>query len=300
MWMRERSVRIGDVVICKIQSRRDFKDFVNELKLQEKGFVIKPNWSNANTYTSAKTLEFLFDSLDGAKTVIEGYTAWRNQLNTGPEPTDFITPKNAKQKWKWIKEQDAWFLEYSGVMEVLRKYGVEYVNVTEEVWSNRIANAEEIKSLVEERFGSVARQEMYGFVPQKIYNLRECTLISLNLTRRTRELLSLSTKNMFGLIPDPARYGKWHGENDTLLPQSIVDINKIYRTLFKTCFWINELKERNLIVGSKNSVQADAATSYIMGIDPFKIEYLKLAAKIFGGYNKSLLAKIPSHLIQPA
>jgi len=184
-------------------------------------------------------------------------------------------------------------------MKALRKYSVEYVNVTEEVWSNRIANAEEIKNLVEERFGPVTSQEMYAFVPQKIYRLKECTLISLNLARRTRELLSLSTKNMFGLIPDPARYGKWHGENDALLPQSVVNINKIYRSLFKTCFWINELKDRGLFVGSKNSVQADAATAYVMGVDPLKIEYWKLAAKIFGGYNRSLLAKIPLNLVQP-
>jgi len=269
------------------------------LQIQGKGFVIKPNWSNANTFTLARTLEFLFDSLDGKKVVVEGYTAWRNQLNTGTEPTDFITPKNAKRQWKWIKEQDAWFLEYSGIMEVLRKYDVEYVNVTEEVWSKRIANAEEIKELVEEKFGPVANPEMYSFVPQKIYHLKECTLISLNLSRRTREVLSLSTKNIFGLIPDPARYGKWHGENDTLLPQSIADINKIYRSLFKTCFWINELKDHNLFVGSKNSIQADTATAHIVGVDPMKIEYLKFAAKIFGGYSKSLLAKIPSNLIQP-
>ena len=269
------------------------------MQIQGKGFIIKPNWSNANTYTSARTLEFLFGSLDGKKTVIEGYTAWRNQLNTGPEPTDFITPKNARRRWKWIKEQDTWFLEYSGIMKVLRKYNVEYVNITEEVWSNRIVDVEEIRDLVEGKFGSVANQEMYAFVPQKICSLKEYTLISLNLSRETRELLSLSTKNIFGLIPDPARYGKWHGENDALLPQSIVDINKIYRSLFKTCFWINELKDRNLLVGSKSSVQADAATANIMGVDPSKIEYLKLAGKIFGEYDKSLLAKIPSNLIQP-
>jgi len=294
-----RSLKIGDVVISKFQSCREFKDFVNELQIRGKGFVIKPNWSNANTYTSARTLEFLFGSLDGKKTVIEGYTAWRNQLNTGPEPTDFITPENARRKWKWIKQQDAWFLEYSGIMKVLRKHSAEYVNVTEEVWSNRITNANEIKNLVEGKFGSVANQEMYAFVPQKIYSLKEWTLISLNLTRRTRELLSLSTKNVFGLIPDPARYGKWHGKNDALLPQSIVDINKVYQSLFKICFWMNELKDRSLLVGSKNSIQADAATAHIMGINPLKIEYLKLAAKIFGGYNKSLLADIPSTFIQP-
>jgi len=132
---------------------------------------------------------------------------------------------------------------------------------------------------------------MYGFVPEKIYSLRGRTLISVNFSRETREMMSLSTKNLFGLIPDPARYGRWHGENDALLPQSILDINKIYRSLFEPRFWINELKNRRLYVGSENSVQADAAAAKITGVNPEKIEYLQLASKVFGGYREASISK---------
>ena len=163
------------------------------------------------------------------------------------------------------------------------------MNITEEVWSGRVVTKEEIKRLVEADFGSLRNKEMYSFMPEKVYKLRGHALISLNLSRRTREMMSLSTKNLFGLIPDPARYGMWHGENDSLLPQSIVDINKIYRSLFKPCFWINETKERRLLVGSKNSVEADALSARISGVDPKKIEYLRLAAEVFVGYDEAVV-----------
>jgi len=279
------------LVIAKVANISDMQRFLKQLKIRGKGFLIKPNWSNANTFTSAETLDLLLGCLNGDKTVVEGYTAWRNKLNTGLEPRDFITPSNAKRKWKWIREQDKWFLNYSGIEAVLKKHGVEYVNVTEEVWSGRAVAIEKVKKIVERKFTPVRNEEMYGFVPEKIYSLRGRTLISVNFSRETREMMSLSTKNLFGLIPDPARYGRWHGENDALLPQSILDINKIYRSLFEPRFWINELKNRRLYVGSENSVQADAAAAKITGVNPEKIEYLQLASKVFGGYREASISK---------
>lgn len=76
--------------------------------------------------------------------------------------------------------------------------------------------------------------------------------------------MSLSTKNLFGLIPDPARCGKWYGEGDKFLPQSIIDINKKYRRLFKT-LWINEIKESSLLIDGRNSVEVDTITAHLMG-----------------------------------
>jgi len=273
---------VNGIVFVVAARLQDFKLFVEELDICGKGFLIKPNWSNANTYTSARTLDLLFTSLKGDKTLVEGYTAWRNQLNSGPEPREFITPRNARKKWKWIKEQDEWFLRHSGIGKVLEEHGVEYVNVTEEVWSGRAVAKEEIKKAVETNFGSVRNEEMYSFVPEKVYRLKGCALISLNLSRGTREMASLSTKNLFGLIPDPARYGKWHGPNDSLLPQSIVDIN--------------EIRQRKLLVGSRNSVEADALTAKILGVDPKKIGYLRLAAEEFGGYDEAVVDKALSRL----
>ncbi|MDH5448255.1 MAG: DUF362 domain-containing protein [Candidatus Bathyarchaeota archaeon] len=284
------------VVVGKVDSAKDFRHFLKELDVKGVVFVVKPNWSNANTFTSAETLDWLFSALKGRIKVIEGYTAWRNELNTGPEPQEVITPSNAKAKWQWIKEQDKWFLRFSGIDKILSKYDVEYINVTEEVWSNRTLNPDEVRDFVDNKYGILVRQEVYSFVPTKVYELRDSTFISLNNSRRIREHVSLSTKNLFGLIPDPARYGKWHGKNDSYLSRSIVDINKIYRSLFSPCYWINEMKELGVFVGSKNSVEADAVTAKLMGIDPGKIDYLRKVANIFGGYDEKVLTKIPKSL----
>ncbi len=107
--------------------------------------------------------------------------------------------------------------------------------------------------------------------------------------------MSLSTKNLFSLIPDPARCGKWHGEGDKFLPQSIIDINKIYRGLFKT-LWINKIKESSLLIDGRNSVEVDTITAHLMGVDPQKIPYLTLTATTFGGYDRTVLARAASLL----
>jgi len=289
-------LKIGDVVVSKVSDVKDLRHFAKELNIRGKGFVIKPNWSNAHNYTSARMLDFLFDCLEGEKTVVESYTAWRNELNTGTQPQDFITPENAKKMWKWVKEQDVWFLRYSGIEKVLKKHGVEYINITEEVWNRRTVANEKIQNIVEERFGPLKNEEMYGFVPRKVYDLRDHSLISFNLSRKTREMGSLSTKNLFGLIPDPARYGRWHGKNDSLLPQSIADINRLYRSLFDLCFWINEIVDTKFLVGSENSVQADAVAASIVGVDPRQIRYLQIASEVFGRYDETLLAKVKEKL----
>ena len=282
------------VVVSKVASADDMHRFLTELDVKGTIFVVKPNWSNAYDFTSAQTLDWLFSALTGKVKVIEGYAAWRNELNTGPEPKDFIKPSNARAKWRWIREQDEWFLKFSGIDKVLAKHSVEYINITEEIWSDRALEPEEVRDLVDNRYGTLTSSEMYGFVPAKIYELRDSTLISLNKSRQMNGGISLSTKNLFGLIPDPSRYGKWHGENDSRLPKSIVEINKIYRSLFSPCYWINEMKSLGVFVGSRNSVEADAVTAKLAGIDPEKITYLRHVAGVFGGYDKGSLAKIKS------
>ena len=284
------------VVVGRVASAKDFRHFLKELDVQGVVLVVKPNWSNANTFISAETLDWLFSALKGKIKIIEGYTAWRNEFNTGFEPQEIITPSNAKAKWQWIKEQDKWFLKFSGIDKILVKHDVEYINVTEEVWSMRTLDPDEVRDLVDNKYGIIVNQEMYSFVPKRIYALRGSALISLNNSRRIREKISLSAKNLFGLIPDPARYGKWHGKNDSLLSQSIVDINKIYRSFFSPCYWINEIKELGIFVGSKISSEADAVTAKLLGIDPEKVDYLRNVANVFGGYDKKVLTNIPKSL----
>ena len=158
----------------------------------------------------------------------------------------------------------------------------------------RALDPDEVRDFVDNKYGMVVNQEMYNFVPRRIYELRGSTLISLNVSRKVNGRPSLSTKNLFGLIPEPARYGKWHGRNDNKLSQNIVDINKIYRSIFSPCYWINRIKETDVFVGSRNSVESDAVTAKLMGLDPDDIDYLRRTSNIFGGYDKNILKTIPN------
>ena len=42
---------------------------------------------------------------------------------------------------------------------------------------------------------------------------------------------SYTMKNLFGMIPDPLR-PYWHGNNHSTIVQSIIDVNKVYHSLF--------------------------------------------------------------------
>ncbi|UCB61403.1 MAG: hypothetical protein JSW72_04970 [Candidatus Bathyarchaeota archaeon] len=281
------------VVISRITRSEDFRQFLKKLGIRGEIFVVKPDWMNASAFTSAETLDSLFSALNGRIKVIDGYSAWRNELNTGSRPKEVITPNNAKAKWRWIKEQDAWFLRFSGIDQVLVRHDAEYINVTEEVWSGRTLEADEVRDYVDSKFGVLVRQKMYGFVPTRIYELKGSTLLSLSSSFRNRDQISLSTKNLFSLIPNPARYAV-HGTNERRSSQSIVDINKIYRSFFSPCYWINEIKELGILVGSKNSLETDVVSAELLGLDHEKIGYLRHATNVFGGYNKKVLENLPS------
>ncbi len=280
------------VVVKRIADAKGFSRFLQELKIRGSIFVVKPSWDNANAFTSAETLDWLFTALDGNLKVIEGYSEWRNELNTGEERRETVSPANVKARWKWIKAQDHWFLEWSGISRVLARHKVEYINVTEEVWSMNALSSDEVRDLVDNKYGILVSPEMYRFVPTRIYALRGCTLISLNNSRLVGEQVSLSTENLFGLIPNPVRRAKWRGKRDSHFSQSIVDINKIYRSLFSPCYWINEIKEQMTFVGSRNSVEADAVTAKLVGLNPDRIDYLRHAANVFGGYDKNVLSNM--------
>jgi hypothetical protein len=285
------------VVVAEVNSPKDFKSFIDSLEVRGAVHVVKPNWGSAHEFTSAETLEWLFSALRGRTKVIEGYSAWRNELNTGGEPSNYITPENARAEWRWIKEQDEWFLKHGGFDRIFSKFGVEYINITEEVWSTRTLDPLEVRDLVDSKYGVLVNEEMYGFVPTRVYELKDSTLISLNSSRQTSRGVSLSTRNLFGLIPDPARYKKWHGRNDSRLSQSITDINKIYRSLFSPSYWINEIVGRGIFVGGRNSAEADAVTAELIGVGPGEIQYLNQAANVFGGYDRESVTRVVSSFL---
>ena len=278
------------VVVGRIGGATDFLQFLKELNVKGMFFVVKPDWTSTKIFTDAQTLDWLFSGLKGRIKLVDAYNPQRSKLGVEQESQELVAA-NPRAKWQWFRDQEKWFLEFTGINKILEKHGVEYINITEEVWSMKTLRSDEVRGLVDNNYGILVAQEFYDFVPSRIYELRGATFISLCRSRRVGNHIFLSTRNPFGLVPDPDRDRKWSGRSDNRLSQSIIDINKIYRSLFSPCYWINEVRESGVFVGGRNSVEADAVTAKSMGVDPEGIDYLKHAENVFGGYNRKILAK---------
>lgn len=311
---------IGSAQISKITTQEDMDEFVKTLDLSTPQLVIKPNWVTAlpGTYTDAKVLDMFLTSIKKPVVFVESYTFWRSDKYT-VGGGDYFSSKEAtletgKNHWDHFKKQDEWFLEATGIGEVLRKHQAQYLNITNEVWLGNIADPEQIKNLTESKFNPVSFKELYSYVPQQLFALKGADFISFAKAKKEKEYaFTLSTKNLFGLIPDPTRYPKYHGENDKLLAQNIADVNKIYRSLFN-CLFIVEgvftaaransmaevmaIEDWGVILGGKNSIEIDMIAANLLQADLSKAETDTLVAsrKDFGNFDSSILSQVPQEL----
>jgi uncharacterized protein (DUF362 family) len=307
---------INNTIIEKIEKKNDFTDFIKKLNIKDNTIIIKPNWVNTieGSFTEKEVLELFFEYFkDKRIVIIESYSAWRNQYSE-----DILSKNssllNAKKKWDLIKDQDNWFLENKKIKELIDKYNVKYINITEEVWSKRVVDAKVIKKIVASKYDKLKFEEFYSYIPTKLFDLKDSTLISLSKIKTEKRPfgISASTKNLFGLIPDPSRYN-YHGENQELIPQSILDINKIYRSLFNCVFIVEGIYNLTLdyigsnpkiiknwgkIIAGRNSSEIDAISLTLMGKNYLDIEYLDLIRKNFGDFNINILKDIPKELIK--
>jgi len=316
-------VKIGSTVITKISNQSDMDEFVQSLGLTSKQVIIKPNWVDglAGSHSESKALDMFLTSLNRPSIIVESYTFWRTDKMFRKEG-DYFSSKEAtietgKMHWDFFKKQDEWFLGKEGIDKVLKKHQAEYLNITNEVWSGNITDSATIKSIVESKYSPVESTELYSRVPQKLFGLQGSDFISFAKAKKEHEYgATLSIKNSFGLIPDPHR-GKYHNgdESESKIASSILDINKIYQSLFKYHFVIDGiytvgdmnfdtstcLNHQNwgVIFGGSNGFEVDN-----LGLKLLKSQFtgamVDMASRyqsIFGGYNESILNQIPSDLI---
>ncbi|HWT73727.1 MAG TPA: hypothetical protein VN258_03265 [Mobilitalea sp.] len=90
---------------------------------------------------------------------------------------------------------------------------------------------------MENKYKAVSHKELYGMIPEKLFKLRNLPLISYAKIKYNVPAIStfasLSMKNMFELIPIPNRE-YYHGSDSEMgLSRSIVDIDSIYKALFR-------------------------------------------------------------------
>lgn len=280
-----------------------FKEMLSRINLKAP-LVIKPNWSSSLIYTERPILDWILSAFDGEVIIVESYAMWRNEMfidSSQIRDSKFLE-RLGKQKKSDLRKNDEWFLKFTGIQELLDKYDVEYLNISEELWANRVCSPEIIHNEVEKKFIPLEIESLSSSVPTRLFDLKDGTL--LNLTKPKRSLkfnfVSLTFKNLIGMIPDPWR-GKYHGENDALLSQSIVDINKIYNSLFNATgiiegvFTTSETIDSLLdpvihsntgyIWASENPVELDALVTVQLGMNPYDIEYLKQISEIFGPWS---------------
>ncbi len=295
-------------IFLSVKSADDFRELLAPLKITGETIVIKPNWfsTHRGNFTEAEVLSAVLSALpaDTYKLVVEGYSGFRN------DGSRRINLKDQRSDWEWIREQDEWFRETFGITEVLAEHGAKYLSVTEEVWSGRTAPADEVSALVEKKTSSkkkaepIAHTELYEQVPMRLWELAGATLISLT---KIKGGLSLSLKNLFGMVPEPLRLS-YHGEDSADLPQSIADIARIYLSIFNvvgvceavfstavynekgalTTDWGNYdlVESAGIACAGRDPLTLDAAVSAIMGEKPKKLHYLQKLGKSYGSYDK--------------
>ncbi len=257
--------------------------------------LIKPNWGTSECYTEGEILDWVLAAIPGEKVVIESHGWARNEETLlGVDPGGYTRAN--------LRKGERWFLGHTGIDQVLEKYRVDYINLTEEIWAGRTADPGLIQEAVEERFTPVQSPELYAKVPTRIFDLRGGTLLSLAKYKIVFYPLgvSMSVKNLFGLIPGPSR-GRYHGNDHDRLDQSIVDIHKIYRSLFSVKGLIEAVNSSGNLenegdrtkvhpgcgtaLASEDTLSLDGFASSLGGRDPGSVGHLRLAAQAFGGWD---------------
>ena len=278
-------------------SRDDYIDLVRKLDLKPP-VIIKPNWGTSICFTEADIIDWTLEAIDGDAVVVESYGWARTEesLRTG---------KLGSKKKEDLRTSDEWFLKYSGMDKVLEKHGVEFINISEENWAGRTVDPEVIRKKVESKYDPVTRNELYGVIPKRLYDLRHGDLLSLSKVKLWHDAIGVSftIKNLFGMIPNPSRM-KYHGKKHKDLHVNIVDIFKIYDTVFnikgvveamktaslhdpdagKTCIYSNP----EFIAVSKDPIELDAACASMVGVNPSENRYLSHTADVFGEWSSNV------------
>jgi len=247
--------KFGPTTLAKLKHPNELGKLLDDPLLKSETVIIKPNWvsTQPGDFTDADTLRVLLEALDARVVVTESYCLARS-MNRLRQGLGFPIEGKAVNwnwllkgdGWKWLIENPDWdwfkrgehwkhiiledqaFIDEYGFADLFSEFNITYINATEEVWNGRTADPAEVKMIAESRYKPVQNEKLYGMVPAKLFNLRNSTFISFT---RMKMYASYTVKNLFGMIPDPLR-PYWHGPDNSTIVQSIIDINKIYHSLF--------------------------------------------------------------------
>ncbi len=204
---------IGDGLIAEPGDREGMAALVSATLPKSDVYLVKVTWHGyaPGTFTDAAALDLLLSALPGRAILLEGHTTSRNR---GAPDIDWS--RDARQQRAWLTQEEAVYLERTGLAEVIARHRAQYVNVTEEYWNERRSSAD-------------------GFVPELLMQHRGAPMISF---AKFKGPTRLSVSNLFGLIPEPLRTA-WHGPDILYFARVCCEIAKIYAALFPL-FGMNE------------------------------------------------------------
>ena len=292
------STKFGRVSFRDGICRDSFIEMIKSLDLKPP-VVIKPNWGFSVIFTEADILDWTLAAIDDEALVVESY-GWARCREAVEERKYGPFGREA------LRKADKWFLRYSGIDKVLKKHDVEYLNITEEVWADRIVEPDTIQAIVEDSYSPLHMKKMASFVPQHLYDASDGTFLNLSKLKFMGDdiVISLTLKNLFGMIPGPDR-GEFHGEMNKAMNPSIVDMNKIYRSLFKTKGVVEGMftasrgmtldpqvyKNQGILWTCDDTLELDAVVAAHVGVDPNDVGYLRLAAQSFGEWDDEAVSQ---------
>lgn len=280
-----------------ISSKFDFITEIKQFEIDTEYAIIKPNWvsNRQGEFTEAEILDWLLTALpDQKKIVIESYTPWRGERNE--ELLERGAGLEDGKAWRdQYQQRDTEFLASTGIGAVLDRHQAEYLNVTDAVWDEQCVEAVVVQQLVESAGRSVTNPELYGFVPRRLFDLRDrATLISLGKIKVEESIptiiVSMSVKNLFGLIPHPSRRHPYQGTKHERIPATIRDVYTIYTSVFSHSLWIAEgikswvknycqpdqliIKDKYLLFVGTDGTAVDTEACRAVGINPKNVPYL--------------------------
>jgi hypothetical protein len=318
-------IRVGDSTFSRVDTPADFTNLLKENLPDSDPLIVKADWV-AMEEASPRSLEALrcvAEAARGRVIVAEGHLLWRprelepNGLRFMADGVELDWNGLLEGKgWRWLLKNPDWgwfidgphwshlmreerlWLKKFGYLDFFKDHDIEYVNATDEVWAGRVADKRIVKEAVESRFPPVFTDKLYGFVPEKLFRYRGSSLVSLS---KRKEYQSFTMKNMFGLIPDPVR-AWWHGSGNRRLARSILDINKVYGSLFELVGIFEAPRSdgsnpftRDVAV-SGCIAQLDAMLNHVTGFDIEKAAYISSGNNMFGAFDSELLKEARAYL----
>ena len=333
--------KFGQITIAKVHNSDELKQILIDPWFESETIIIKPNWCSTAPAASidSKALRMILEVTDSRIVVTESFThlfslaalngdGMRISIGDKQVNLEWLLKGDGwnwiieNPDWDWFKKGGYWellkkrekdLLDKLGFTDLFKEFDVSYLNVTDEIWSGRIADPSEVKREVESRYSPVQTDKLYSMVPKKLYDLRGSTFISF---AKLKLYASFTIKNIFGMIPDPIR-SWWHGPNDSRIVSSIVDINKIYHSLFNvygicealdaTSFPHPEGKFEDLFMGkykirenlgviafgrhlvSLDSLLLNLTDHWIGQVEELNRKPIEIAQKEFGGFDRKIL-----------